>query len=212
MTKESKKTLVLTSIVCLIPIIAGLLLYNKLPDQVVTHWDMNGNPNGWQSKFVGVIVFPGILFLINLLFPVLLKIDPKYKNTSSKVRNLLHWIIPIVCLFASTITLSAALGVDVKVQIYAPLFLGLIFVIIGNYLPKMGQSYTVGIKIPWTLNDEENWNKTHRMAGFLWVIAGILMIITAFFPFRVYAFIVFFILAVIIPIIYSYLLYAKKKR
>ncbi|MDO4976110.1 MAG: SdpI family protein [Eubacteriales bacterium] len=211
MMRENKRTLILTSVVCLIPIIVGLLLYDKIPAQIATHWDINGEANGWSSKFVGIVVFPGILFFINLLFPFLLKMDPKYNNVSNKVKSLLHWIIPIVCLFASTITLSAALGVNVKVEIYAPLFCGVLFVIIGNYLPKVKQSYMVGIKLPWTLSDEENWNKTHRMAGFLWVLCGLFMILFTFFPVRIPAFIILFVLMILVPTVYSYLIYRRKK-
>ena len=91
-----------------------------------------------------------------------------------------------------------------------PLFMGALFVIIGNYMPKCKQSYTIGIKIPWTLNDEENWNKTHRMAGFLWVIGGVVIMATAFLGTFQLLFVVL-IPMVIIPFVYSYLLYKKNK-
>ncbi len=209
MTKTTKRTLILTTIVCLIPIIAGILLYDKLPNEIVTHWDAQGNPNGWSSKFVGAILFPGILVIINILYPFLLKIDPVHKNQSDKVKNIVHWIIPLISLFASSITLAAALGADVKIELYAPLLMGFIFTILGNYLPKMKQSYTMGIKIPWTLHDEENWNKTHRMAGFLWVICGILMIITAFSPIPFECFFGIITIAIAVPIVYSFMIYKK---
>lgn len=212
MTKELKRTWILTTIVCLIPIIAGILLYNKLPDQVVTHWDSAGNPNGWSSKLFGVIILPGILLIINIIFPFLLKIDPKYKNLSEKVKCLLHWIIPVAELFACTVTLASALGVDLKVQIYAPMFCGVLFIIVGNYLPKVSQSYTVGIKLPWTLDDEVNWNKTHRFAGFLWVICGILMIISAFLKIRMVNTLVFLAVMVLAPTVYSFMIYVKKQK
>ena len=212
MTKELKRTWILTTIVCLLPIIAGILLYNKLPDQVVTHWDSAGNPNGWSSKLFGVIILPGILLIINIIFPFLLKIDPNYKNLSEKVKCLLHWIIPVAELFACTVTLASALGVDLKVQIYAPMFCGVLFIIVGNYLPKVSQSYTVGIKLPWTLDDEENWNKTHRFAGFLWVICGILMIISAFLKIRMVNTLVFLAVMVLAPTVYSFMIYVKKQK
>lgn len=212
MKKESKKTLILTTIVCLLPIIAGILLYDKMPDQIVTHWDGNGNPNGWSSKFTGAIVFPGILLAINLFFPALLKTDPKYENLSDKVKNLIHWIIPLVALFASTTTLAEAMGISVNVHLVGPMILGLVFIIIGNYLPKMSQSYTVGIKLPWTLADEENWDKTHRMAGYLWVVGGILILIGAFLPIRIYSTTAIIILMVLVPTVYSYLLWVKKTK
>ncbi len=202
-------TTILTTLVCLIPIIIAGILYPSLPDQVVTHWDGAGNPNGWQSKFVGTIVFPGVLVIVNLFFPVLLKIDPKYNNMDNKIKTLCHWIIPAVSLFCSLTTLSSAIGKQVPVARIAPAFLGLLFIAIGNYLPKAVQSYTVGIKLPWTLNNEENWNRTHRMAGPLWILGGFLIIIISLLNLPSALITVPAVCMILIPCVYSYLLYRK---
>ena len=79
---------------------------------------------------------------------------------------------------------------------------------VGNYLPKCRQNYTVGIKIPWTLHDEENWNHTHRMAGYLWIFGGLLMIANIFLKWDWLVFAVVMV-AVVVPTIYSYLYYRK---
>ena len=89
-----------------------------------------------------------------------------------------------------------------------PVFIGVLFVIIGNYLPKCKQNYTIGIKIPWTLDNEENWNKTHRFAGFLWVVCGVAIMFTGFFG-GVWVFLPISFAMVLAPIIYSYLLHRK---
>lgn len=210
--KISVTTTILTTIVCLIPVVIGAVMYDKIPEQIAIHWDGAGNPNGWASKFVGVFILPGSIALLNLIFPFLLKMDPKYKNIGSKIKNLLHWTIPMVGLFASGVTLSAALGYDVKIAFFGPVFMGLIFIIVGNYLPKMAQSYTVGIRIPWTLADEENWNKTHRMAGFLWVAAGFIVLIGAFLKINMPICMVIIFIAVFLPIVYSFVLYQKNHK
>lgn len=207
--KNVKRTAILTTIVCLIPVLAGAILYSKLPDTVVTHWDASGTPNGWESKFVGVIVFPGILVLVNLLFPVLLKVDPKYKNMDGKLLGLVQWIIPIISMFCSGTTLSAALGKELPIPLMGTLLIGLMFVAIGNYLPKTKQSYTLGIRLPWTLYSEENWNKTHRLAGFLWVIGGFCVIILGLMGLGAVALPVMIIVCVLVPTVYSYWLYRK---
>lgn len=212
MTKETKRNLILTTAVCLIPIVAGLILYPSLPDRIVTHRDADGNPNGWSSRFFGVIGLPGILLVINLLFPFIINMDPKNKNMSEKAKSLIRWIIPLVELFASSITLAAATGADVNVKLIAQAFMGLLFVIIGNYLPKMSQSYTVGIKLPWTLDDEENWNRTHRIAGFLWVICGLLLIASAFLHGGMAVMLILLSVMVFVPTLCSYLFYLKKKK
>lgn len=213
MSNHSKRTYILTIIVCLIPIIAGAILYNKIPDEIATHWDFAGNPDGWSNKNTGLFLFPCILLVVNLLFPIILRTDPKNTNLPNKIRDLIQWIIPAVSLFCSSITLLSAMDVSVNIQFIMPIFLGFLFIIIGNYLPKTTQSYTVGIKVPWTLNSEINWNKTHRFAGFLWVICGLTMIVSAFLPsqFMIICFIIDTVIMVLIPIIYSYVLYATKK-
>lgn len=205
----SKNTRIITALVCLLPVIAGILLYPQFPEQMVTHWDAQGNPNGWQNKFVAAIVLPGILFLLQLAMPWLIKADPKNQNLNPKITNLICWIIPAVSMFCSFSTICAGLGIDPRVELAAPVLAGLLFVVIGNYLPKMSQSYTVGIKLPWTLESQENWNRTHRLAGFLWVIGGIVVIISAFFPFRATAFLIVLITVTLVPVIYSYGLYRR---
>lgn len=210
--KKMSKTSILTSIVCLLPIIAALILYNKMPEQIAIHWGSDGTPNGWASKFTGTIILPGSLFLVNLFFPFLIDMDPKNKNLSPKVKNLIRWIIPCVSLLCSGTTLASAVGKDMKVQVIAPLFVGLLFIVIGNFLPKCTPSYTVGIKLPWTLDDEENWNKTHRFGGFVFVICGMLTVLIAFFPVHYSVFLFLLVIMVLAPTVYSYMLYAQKNK
>lgn len=118
------------------------------------------------------------------------------------------WIIPVLNLLLSVITYATAMGTTVRVEVILPVFIGLLFMIFGNYLPKCKQNYTIGIKIPWTLQSEENWNRTHRFAGRLWVICGIVIILTGFFG-GFWAFLGVVVLMVFTPFIYSYVLYRK---
>ena len=90
------------------------------------------------------------------------------------------------------------------------LFVAVTFIVLGNYLPKVKQNYFLGIKLPWTLHDEENWDKTHKLAGKLWVIAGILMIIAGLLNLVIISMIILFV-SIIVPTFYSYLLYKNKK-
>ena len=207
----NKKLRILTSIVCLIPIVVGFMFYSKMPEQVAIHWGFDGNPDGYASKAVAIVILPSSLFVVNLLLPFLLKMDPKYENISEKTVNLLLWILPVVSLMASGLTISSALGKEVNVNVFAPLVVGIMFTVIGNYLPKMSQSYTVGIKLPWTLNDEENWNKTHRLAGKLWVVCGLLLIVGSFTNMTMGLMIVMLVVAVIVPTVYSYMQFKNTK-
>lgn len=212
MFKENKRTLLLTSAVCLLPVVAGLILYKDLPDPMITHWDYNGEPNGYMPKFAAVIILPAVLLVINLFTPALLKMDPKYNNMNDKIIKLILWTIPAVSVFCASTTLAVGLGFDSKLAVTAPLFTGLIFVIIGNYLPKTRQTYTVGIKLPWTLNDEDNWNRTHRMAGYLWIVCGFLIMASVLIPGSKYMILALIVIMIFAPAIYSFTLYAKSNK
>ena len=206
---KNKKTLIATTLVCLLPLLAGALVYSRLPEQVATHFDLQGNPDGWSSRPFAVFGLPGILLAVNLLIPFALQADPKHKNMSGALVNIVIWTVPVVSLLCSGLTLGRALGYDLRIEMVLPVFMGVLFILIGNYLPKTKQSYTMGIKLPWTLASEENWNRTHRLAGFLWVIGGAFFIVMSFIGWSLIAFLIPITLMVLIPTVYSYLLYRK---
>jgi uncharacterized membrane protein len=206
---KNKKTLVITSLICLLPIIVGALVYKRLPETIATHFDLNGNPDGWSSRAFAVFGLPAILLAVNLLLPFMLRADPKHENMSGALVNITIWTIPVLSLICSGLTLGRALGYDVRIERVLPVFMGVLFILIGNYLPKTKQSYTMGIKLPWTLASEENWNRTHRLAGFLWVLGGVYFIVMSFIGWSVPAFVLPLAVMVLLPIVYSYLLYRK---
>ena len=207
--KYSKKTLILTTLICLIPIVAGALLYSRLPETVATHWNMNGEPDGWSSRAFAAFGLPGILLAVNLLVPFGLRADPKRANMSEALVGITVWIIPVISLLCCGLTLARGLGYAVHVEFWVPVFMGVLFIVIGNYLPKTKQSYTMGIKLPWTLDSEENWNRTHRLAGYLWVLGGLLFIVMSFVGWSLAAFLIILAVMVLVPTVYSYLLYRK---
>ena len=208
MIKKNLKTLIITSIVILLPILAGLYLWNKLPEQVPSHWNANGEVDGWSSKPFFVFGLPCILLAAQWLCTLGTAADPKKANHSGKIMHLVLWIIPVLSLALNTITYMTALGADVAVEMIMPLVIGLMFTIIGNYLPKCKQSYTIGIKIPWTLHSEENWNRTHRFAGRLWLVCGLGIMLTAFIG-GFWLFLPITLVMVIVPVVYSYILHRK---
>lgn len=209
MIKKNLPKLIITSLITLIPIVIGLILWDKLPDQVPVHWNINGDVDDYTSKTQAVFLMPLVLVAFHWICVVGTSLDPKKQNINDKMFTLVLWIIPVISLLCNSLVYATALGHKVNVEVIMPLFIGVLFIIIGNYMPKCKQSYTMGIKLPWTLNDEENWNKTHRMAGFLWVIGGIVIMATAFLG-AFWLFFVVLIPMVVVPFVYSYLLYKKK--
>ena len=208
MIKKHWKLLLVTSIIILLPIVAGVILWNQLPEQVPIHWNANGEIDGWSSKIFFVFGMPAIMLAFQWLCTLGTGADPKKANHPEKILQLVLWIIPVLNTVLSVIAYGVALGQQVRMEVIMPVLIGLILAIVGNYLPKCKQNYTIGIKIPWTLNSEENWNKTHRFAGWLWTVCGIVIMLTGF----VGGFWIFFgvvLVMVVSPCIYSYMLHRK---
>ena len=208
MIKKNWKQLLITSIIILLPILAGLILWEQLPEKIPTHWNVNGEIDGWSSKPFAVLGLPAIMLAAQWLCVLGTAADPKKAAHPQKVLQLVFWIFPVISILMFTLTYIAALGGQVRVEVIMPIFMGLVLAIVGNYLPKCKQNYTIGIKIPWTLNNEENWNKTHRFAGWLWTAGGIIMMLTGFFG-GFWIFFVVMLLMVLAPVLYSYILYRR---
>ena len=208
MIKKHLKVLIVTSLVILLPILAGVILWNQLPEQIPSHWNASGEVDGWSSKLFAVFGMPLILLAFQWLCVIATGADPKKQNHGSKILSLVFWIIPVMNVLLSTLTYCAAMGKEVRVEVVMPVFIGLLFVVIGNYLPKCQQNYTIGIKIPWTLNSEENWNRTHRLSGWVWLVGGLVIMLCGFFN-LLWLMLVCFIIMVLVPFVYSYILHRK---
>ena len=211
MLKENKKVLIVTSIVTLLPALIGVFLWKQLPDVMATHFGWKNEADGFSSKAFAVFGLPVFLLAIHWLAVVVTAHDPKKQNISPKMFTLVLWLIPIISLFAGSMMYSYNLGYSADISFVCELLVSVILIVVGNYLPKARQNYTIGIKIPWTLANEENWNRTHRLAGFLWMACGLLMAVLtlcgAITPIWMAA---ASVLIVIVPCVYSYWLHVRK--
>ena len=208
MIKKNLKILIITSIVILLPVLAGVVLWDTLPEQIPTHWNAAGEIDGWSSKPFAIFGLPLMMLAIHWLCALATAADPKKANHSNKLIHLVLWIIPIISVVLFVLTYVAALGTEVRMEMVMPLLVGFVLTVVGNYLPKCKQSYTIGIKIPWTLHSEENWNRTHRFAGRLWLVCGLGIMLTAFVG-GFWLFLPIVLVMVLAPCIYSYLLHRK---
>lgn len=204
--KVSKRKLIITSVIILLPVIFGLVMWNQLPDPMPTHFGADGQADGWSSKAFGVFGLPLIMLGVHLLCIFASVADPKSKNYSEKLFGIIVWLCPVLSIFAEGMTYAYALGYGMNTTRYAMMFVAVLFIILGNYLPKCRHNYTLGVKLPWTLADENNWNATHRLAGYLWIIGGLVLLVNAFF-FNMYVFMVVLFMMVLVPSVYSYLYY-----
>ena len=156
MLKANRKTLIITSIVTILPMLIGVICWNRLPDVMATHFGINNEANGFSSKAIAVFGVPVFLLAVLWLGAFATSHDPKKQNISQKMFSLVLWIAPVISLAAAATMYPINLGYELDITFIAELLLGLMFIIIGNYLPKARQNYTIGIKIPWTLANEEN--------------------------------------------------------
>lgn len=209
--KKYRKTLILASVITILPVIVGIVFWNRLPDLMATHFDFNNQANGFSGKAFAVFGIPLLLLAIFWIGAVVTLHDPRRQNISPKLLTLCLWIVPVVSLICAAAIYPYNLGIPMNLTFYMELLTGFLFIVIGNYLPKTRQNYTVGIKVPWTLANEENWNRTHRLGGYLWVIGGVLLILLTFTGLLNSVLMVGIILLLaIVPCIYSFWLHTAK--
>ena len=211
--KNNKRKLLLSCLVILLPILVGLLLWNKLPDNMTTHWGADGAADGQGSKAMAVFLPSCILLAVHIFALVITGLDKNIHNQTKKAQAIIFWIIPCLSLFVGGLLYGVAFGMEMHLARFLPAFLGILFALMGNYMPKIKQNSTLGIKITWTLQNEENWVKTHRFAGKVWFIGGLLMIAATFLPgnWCLYILPVFFIPMMALPVLYSYKIYKAHK-
>ncbi len=204
-----KKAILLTSLLNFIPIIVGLILWAKLPEEIPVHFNSAGEPDNYESKAFAVFFLPMFLWAMHLLSGFITLADPKKQNISDKIFLLILYICPAAGLFGAIVMYTGALSIPVSVNMIGNLFVGIIFILVGNYMPKTHQNYTIGIKIPWALNDTDNWNKTHRFAGIVWIICGVILVINAFIDI-IWIVPACIAAAALVPTVYSYILYLRQ--
>ena len=210
MIKQNKYKIIISSIITLLPMIFGFVVWNRLPENIATSFGWNGEITGYSSKMFAVVGLPAILTFVNLICIIATSADPRRKNINNKVFSIVLSIVPVCSLLCGICIYANALGYKISVESIMPVFMGVLFLVLGFILPKCKQNYTIGIKLPWTLHDEKNWDKTHKLAGKLWIYGGIIMVVSGLFNLT-FLFMAIIFALVIIPTVYSYLLYRKQK-
>lgn len=211
--KEYRKSLILSSLLTLLPIAVGLLLWDRFPAQMAVHWGLDGQPDGWAAPLIAIVGLPVMMAALNVLCMLLTWKDPGNQGRNRKPLKLVLWIVPVISNLCSYLMYGLALGMDFSVSNIMVGAMGLMFAVIGNFMPKMKQNSTMGIKIPWTYSSEENWNATHRFAGKLWVVGGIVIALSALLPdnWGMTVMLVGLLALAVIPSVYSYRYYKRQK-
>ena len=213
MIRNHKKLLILTSLLTLLPIPVGLLLWSRFPETMTVHWGITGQADGYASPNLVVFGLPLLMLAFHWLCVFFTVRDKGNHGHNRKMFRLVLWIIPIISNLSLLGLYAFALDVKFSPVVWTVVPMGLLLALIGNYLPKTRMNSTMGIKVPWAYSSEANWNATHRFAGKVWVIGGILVALCGLLPlgWAVSGMIVFMVVLCVLPIVYSYRFYKKEK-
>lgn len=185
--------------------------YPSLPDPMPTHWNAAGRVDGWMPKFWGAYLFPLIMAAMWLLFLVLPKISPRGFEMEPFLRawGVLKITILALVAWVGVLVLRAARHEGELSQAAIFCALGILFAVIGNVLGKVTRNFFVGIRTPWTLASEEVWYRTHRLAGKLFVAAGLFIAAASLAGIRLWPLFVALAIAGLVPVVYSYVIYRR---
>jgi uncharacterized membrane protein len=211
--KKNKWKIIISTLLTLAPMLIGFILWNKLPDNMLTHWGGDGAADGSMSKLWAIILMPLILAVLNLVCLFVTFIDKKSAEQNEKIIRIVFWIMPVMSFLVNGFMYSVALGNAFNPFNVLPILIGILFIFLGNYLPKASRNRTYGVKLSWTLGNDENWNKTHRFTGRLWVAVGLILLVSAFLPTTAMIAVTAsaFAVSIISPFVYSYIIYRKHK-
>jgi len=203
-------------VIAAVAVAVSIWAYPQLPPTVATHWNLRGTPDGFSSRFMAVSIGPLVIIAITVLFNVLPKLDPRHQNYPKFLGT--YWLfanaVIVFMLVVHGLVIATGLGYSVKIDRLMPIGIGVLFVVIGNYLTRVEPNWFVGIRTPWTLSSDAVWRKTHRTGGWLMVLGGLLVIACAFLPHGAFipVLVVAILIAAVIPIVQSYFLWKREQH
>ncbi|MEW9623898.1 SdpI family protein [Rhodanobacter geophilus] len=189
----------------------AIWLWPHLPARVPSHWDVDGQPNGYASRFWAVAMWPLLIAGLAVLAAVLPRISPKRFEMESfaGVYGVLMLVIQGVMLVLGITAMLAGAGHAVPMAVIAPLGVGVLLMVLGNYMGKLRRNFFMGIRTPWTLASEAVWERTHRLAGWTYVLAGAAMVVLGLAGAMVGWTLAAVVVVLLIPAIYSYFIYRR---
>ena len=169
------KILIKTCLICLLPILLGIIIWDKLPETIAIHFDINNTPDNFASKGFAVYALPFLMMLIQIINCITIDISSHKHRETKKIEHVTKWILPIISIILQSVILGYAIGLQLDIRRIAVIIVSILFIITGNYLPKL--DYVKNYKL-----DTEKARKINRFVGFETVIMGLLGIVTIFLP------------------------------
>jgi len=214
------KTEWLQLLILVVPFCAVALLWDKLPSRVPIHWNGHGHVDGYAGRTFGALFVPGLNLAVIALIWFVCLIDPRVKRQDPETRARSVRTFRTVRLIFSTFLCAVALtilGISIGIPLDMPRIIsvgvGVMLIVLGNIMGKLRPNYFVGVRTPWTLESAEVWGKTHRLAGRLMVIGGLLLLVICLVlnpAIYVWIYVPLILAIAVAPIIYSFRLYKKQ--
>lgn len=197
-------------------VLTSVLSYAHLPERVASHWNVRGEVDAWTSRDFHAWFFPALLSGIYLLLVVVPSMDPRRERyvEFARVYNIFRNLILLVLFSVFLLATLFNVGYDVNIGKSVPFIIGLLMLVIGNYMGKLKRNWFVGIRTPWTLSSDNIWAKTHRLGGLMFVAFGLLLMATPYLPTFMAMPTLFsgIFMAVVLPFAYSYYLFRQSKK
>ncbi len=214
--KLSARTEIFPIFVVVASLLAAFFFYQNFAEIVASHWNFRGEVDGYSSKALGAFMLPGILVAMYALFALIPLFDPRaeryieFRSSYLKIRNAIMFFLLLIYLAMG----AANLGYIQEIGTIVPLLVGLLFIYIGNLMGKLKTNWYVGLRNPWTLSDADTWNKANRFSGKAMMISGLLIGLDGFLAdnLKLPVFIAAIAIAVIVPTVYSFILYNRQKE
>lgn len=210
---STKTSTIISGVLIAIALAAGLVLYARLPDPMPSHWNAAGEIDGYMSKFWGVFLMPILTIALTGFFLIIPQIDPLKANIA-KFRGAFNWfIVAFVAymLYIHALTLAASLGFQFNMTMMLLPVVGLLFIGIGYMMKQAKRNFFIGIRTPWTLSSETVWDETHKLGSKLFVLGGVVTIVSAFLgEAGFWLMMIAIMVAAFVPIVYLYILWRRE--
>lgn len=195
-------------------VLTTLAFWGALPARIPTHWNFRGEVDGWSPRWPGAFLVPAIALALWLLLPFLRRVDPRRENYE-RFDETFYILLNVMIAYMAVIhvlTLGSAVGWPVDVARVMMALIGVTFVALGNFLPRVRSNWWMGIRTPWTLESERVWKETHRVAGWTFVAGGSLAILAQLVvphPWRVAVSFIGLMAGGLIPVVWSFVLWRR---
>lgn len=200
-------------VILIVPFFVSSYFWNDLPDEVPTHFNMRGEADDWGPKWMAAYLFPMIGLGTYLLILFLPAIDPKKKiESAQKPVAAIRMFMSVFMVGIYAFVMAASLGSTINFSSYILIGVGMLILIVGNYMNSIKPNYFIGIRTPWTLENPEVWKRTHRLSSKIWIAGGLLLMLSPLVSEMIrFEYLIYIIVGVLagIPLVYSYVIYKK---